>query len=95
MLCLVTRPATAAGGLRTPYASSTEEDASNWLVARYQKKPAKVVAAEVDTVIKIMAIADANKPLILQHSTVIDDLMSGLLLDECNPDPLQSSCGLR
>lgn len=58
----------------------------------------RYVAAEAD-VVNIMTIADANKSLILQHSTVIHDLVSGLLLEESNPrrgqeqsDKLQEAC---
>eukprot|EP01047_Picozoa_sp_COSAG01_P022601 COSAG01_NODE_1347_length_10632_cov_29.175370_3_plen_2601_part_00 len=88
----LSRPLVSAVLDRFHWCFFTGEDASNWQVARYQSKPAKAVATEADTVIKIMAIADANKPYILQHSTVIDDLVSGLLLEESNPRRGQEQC---
>ena len=61
-------------------------------------KPAKVVAS-VSQLVVDMTISDANKPLVLQHPHVLNDLIIGLLLEEDNArrgqdgaDTLQATC---
>lgn len=64
----------------------------------YRRKPAKVMAVTARSIVDIV-VADANKPIVLEHRHTIDDLVTGLLLDEANPrrgqqdcDKLQAAC---
>ena len=48
-----------------------------------------------------MVVADANKTYVLEHHSVLDDLVAGLLVDDDNPrreqdcaDKLQATCVL-
>ena len=70
----------------------TKDAKGNWQISRCQRKVAKAVAADTN-VVQIMAIADANKEFIMQHSTVLDDLVTGLLLEESNPRRTQDGAG--
>ena len=67
---------------------------------RYFKYPVKRVLLPAQGVADV-SIADANKPFIVEHSGAIDDLVSGLLLEESNPRrqqdgaaKLQETCAL-
>ena len=51
----------------------------------YRRKPAKVMAVTARSIVDIV-VADANKPIVLEHRYTIDDLVTGLLQVKCPYD---------
>eukprot|EP01045_Picozoa_sp_COSAG04_P016368 COSAG04_NODE_1360_length_7092_cov_12.824825_1_plen_1672_part_10 len=69
-------------------------DPSHWLFTNPVKRVLPYIRRNVT-----MAIADANKKIMLQHDKLLDSLVAGLLLDDGNPrrgqdgaDALQETC---
>jgi hypothetical protein len=73
---------------------------TDWRVQRDLKTSVTKMVGKALPIV-CLVIADANKSFVLEHATVLDDLIQGLLLDESNPRrgqngaaKLQETCAL-
>ena len=72
-----------------------DQASTEWRVKKAKKMTAQGIVAKVLPVLDVV-ISDLNKPFVLEHSSAIDDLVAGLLLDDGNPRRSQDgACSLR